>query len=57
MGIVGVGMNSRIIAMVGVGLMLGGKIAVEGIVATSSRGVEMAIGGRTGKRTGGRIGC
>ena len=46
-------MNSRIIAMVGVGLMLGGMIAVEGIVA----GVEMAVVGRTGRRTGHRIGC
>lgn len=57
MVIVGVGMNSRIIAMVGVGWMLGGMIAVGGIVATSGRGVEMAVVERTGRRTGGRIGC
>jgi hypothetical protein len=50
-------MNSRIIAMVGVGWMLGGMIAVGGIVATSGRGVEMAVVERTGRRTGGRIGC
>ena len=57
MVIVGVGMNSKIIAMVEVGLMLGGKITVERRVATSGRGVDMAIVGRTGRRTGGRIGC
>jgi hypothetical protein len=50
MVIVGVGM----IAMVGVGLMLGGMSAVEGIVATSGREVEMTI---VGRRTGGMIGC